>query len=254
MHKTIENLYKKINDLKTKEEFLQEIQDIQNKNDQLLDQEAVALLIVDKLGRNNQFYSKISDLRSNTECSIVAKITNIKNHRIFNRKNGSTGKVTNLEITDETGTCGLALWDKDADLVKNIKIKIGTNLKIINGYIKNGYNGIEINVGRYSLIEIEPEQKINLKNEQISDIIKGTLIQTMPTKPYFKENGEFGFVTNIKIQTKDKIKEVTLWDDKVKEIQKYKIGEKIEIKNCDKKQKNGETQIHLNKKSKINKI
>lgn len=254
MQDSIKSLYQKIKDIKTKDEFLKEINNLQDEYDHLLDDESAALFIVDKLGRNNQVYSKIVNLKPKTECTIIGKITNIKNHRNFNRKNGSIGKVTNLEISDETGTCGLALWNKDAELVKNKKIKIGTNIKIINSYIKNGFNGIEINVGRYSLIKTEPDQNIEVKQEQTSEGIKGKLIETMPTRPFFKDNGEFGFVTNIKIQTKNGIKDITLWDEKVKEIQKYKIGDNIEIKNTDKKQKNGSTEIHLNNKSMIKKI
>lgn len=254
MQESIESLYQKIKDIKTKDEFLKEINNLQIEYDHLLDDESAGLLIIDKLGRNNQVYSKISDLKPKTECTIVGKITDIKNHRNFNRKNGSIGKVTNLEITDETGSCGLALWDKDAELVKNKKIKIGTNIKIINSYIKDGFNGIEINVGKYSLIEIESDKKIELKEKQTSKSIKGKLIEIMPTRPFFKDNGEFGFVTNIKIQNKNGIKELTLWDEKVKEIQKYKVGDNIEFKNTDKKQKNGITEIHLNNKSMIKKF
>ena len=137
--------------------------------DDLLDDDTVALLIVDELGRNKQNICKISEIEPEMECTVFGKITNINPTKNFNRKNGSPGKVINLELTDDSGSCGLALWDKDAELVTKKTIRIGTNVKVINGYIKNGFNGIEINVGRWGLIEVEPEEQIEPKIKKLEN-------------------------------------------------------------------------------------
>jgi len=256
MHKSEEQLYETIRDLKTKNEFKEEIKKRQKEYDNLLDEDSIALMIVDELGRNKQNISKINELEPGMECTVFGKITNINQLRNFNRKNGSTGRVINLELTDETGTCGLALWDKDVELVKNKAIQKGTNVKIINGYIKDGFKGIEINVGRWGLIEIEPEDTPDLNKEKPSEnkVFQGTLIEIEPTRAFFKDDGEFGFVTNIKLQTKDDVKQITVWDQKVKEIQKLKQGDSIEIENIDIRQKNGNEELHVNNKGVIKKL
>jgi len=41
-------------------------------------------------------------------------------------------------------------------------------------------------------------------------------------------------------------KHITIWDEKVKEIQKYKIGDQILLKNVTLKQNNGRTELHAN--------
>jgi replication factor A1 len=256
MHKSKEQLYQEIKDIKTKDEFENEIEKIQKEYDGLLDDDTTALLIVDELGRNKQNISKIKELEPRRECTVFGKVTKINQSRNFNRKNGSTGRVVNLDLTDETGTCGLALWDKDVELVKNKTIKEGTNVKIINGYIKDGFNGIEINVGRWGLIVIEPEVMPDSYKEKPSEkkVIKGKLVEIEPTRAFFKDDGKFGFVTNIKLETQEDIKQITVWGEKVKEIQKLKKGDSVEIKDIDIREKNGGKELHINSKGIIKKL
>jgi len=254
MHTKKEELYNKIKDIKTKEEFEEEIKNLKEEYDDLIDEETLALLIVDSLGRNQENVCKIKDITSGTECTVFGKVTRINESRSFNRKNGTNGRVVNLEISDETGTCGLVLWNRDVDLVKNKTIKKNSNLKIINGYVKDGYNGIELNLGRYGLVEVS-EEKIDVKKSSVKeDTIKGEIVDVQPSKAFFRDDGEFGFVTKLKLKTKDDTKEITIWDEKVKEIQKYSEGDRIEILNIDNREKNGVTELHLNGKGKIQKI
>lgn len=256
MHKNKDQLYEEIKDLITKKEFEEEISKIKKENDDLLDDDTIALLILDELGRNKENICKIADLEHGIECTVFGRIIDIKKSRRFNRQNGTQGRVINLELSDGTGTCGLALWDKDVELVEKRTIQKGTNVKIINGYVKDGFNGLEINVGRWGLIEINPDNTPSLVDEYkpTQDEITGKLIKKEPTKAFFKDDGEFGFVTNVELVTKDDIKKITLWDKKVKEIQNFKQGELINIKNLNIKEKNGRKEIHANSKTTIQRV
>ena len=258
MHKSKERLYEKVKKSITKEEFENQIKEIQKNYDGLFDEETSAFLIVDKLGANKENICKISNLINGKECTVFGKIKNISKTRNFNRKNGTQGHVINLELSDETGTCNLVLWDKDVELVRNKTIKKGSNVKIINGYVKNGYNGIELNIGRWGLIEIISEEEIKFKETEKTkekpSYISGELTDIKPTRAFFKDNGDFGFVTNIEVKTKKGSKQLTLWDEKVKEVQNFKTGDKIEINNINIRKKNGKEEIHLNGDGKIKKI
>ncbi|MDH7507702.1 MAG: hypothetical protein QHH15_07980, partial [Candidatus Thermoplasmatota archaeon] len=53
-------------------------------------------------------------------------------------------------------------------------------------------------------------------------------------------------ITKIKVQTKQEIKEIIVWDEKVKEIQKIKKGQHIKINNISIKENNGKKELHLN--------
>ena len=256
MDKDKDQLYEKIKDLKTKAWFDKEINLIQKENDYLFDEEIAALLIVDELGRNKENICKIAALEHGMECTVFGKISYIDKLRKFNRKNGTQGRVINLELSDETGSCRLALWDKDVDLVEKRIIKKGTNVKIINGYVKEGFSGLEINVGRWGLIDINPENIPEKVEEYIPplDEIIGKIIKKEPTKAFFKDDGEFGFVTRVKIDTKDGVKQIILWDKKVKEIQNFKQGDQIKIRNINIKEINGKKEIHSKSKTTIKRV
>ena len=247
MHKNKDQLYEDIKDLITKNKFEKEIKNRKKEYDDLIDENTLALLIVDELGRNKQNVSKIADLEPGSERIVLGKILGISEPRNFKRKNGSSGRVVNLEITDGTGACGLALWDKDVDLVKNKTIQEGTSLKVVNGYIKDGFNGLEINVGKWGLLEVEPEDVPDFDDKEIDNTkeIKGELVEMEPTRAFFKDSGEFGFVTNIKIKDDEGIKQLVIWDEKVKEIQRFKQGDSLIIENFDMRQKNGNKEIHV---------
>jgi len=254
MHNTKDQLYERIKDIQTKDDFEKEIAKRQKECDDLIDEDAIALLVVDELGRNKQTISNLADIESGLECTVFGKVTTVGELRNFTRKNGSPGTVVNLEITDDTGSCRLVLWNKDVELVKNKTIQQGTHVKLINGYTKDGFNGMEINTGRWSLLEIEPENMPLLNNKQpINNMVEGTLISIESTNAFFRDNGEFGFVTKIKIKEKDDVKQLTVWDEKVKEIQRFKQGDSIEITNVDKRQKNGNEELHVNGNSTIKK-
>jgi len=207
MQQSKAQLYEKVKDIYSKNDFFAKVGKLKAEYDDLLDEDTSALFIVDEEGRNNENITKIKDVEDRMDCSIFGKVTSIQKQRTFARKNGSNGRVLNLDLSDETGSINLALWDKDVDLIKSKGIKVGTSLKIINGYVKTGYRGLELNAGRYSLIIVEPDDipKEVEKSNNISDKIKGKLVDIQPSKAFFKDDGEFGFVTNIKIAQEDQI-------------------------------------------------
>jgi replication factor A1 len=248
MHKTKTELIELIADLKTKKDFEKEIKKRYKNYDELIDQDTIALLIVDELGRNKQSITKIVDLAPDGDYTVAGKVLSISDSKTFKRKNGTPGKVINLEITDDTGTCRLVLWNGDIDHIKNKEIQLGTIVKIINGYTKLGYTGgMEINLGRWGLLEVEPTDILSQTEQQKrnGDEISGILVHKEATKAFFKDDGEFGFVTTITIKEHNTKKEVKLWDHCVKEIQPYKIGDTLTLKNIIKKWENGKTEFHL---------
>jgi len=248
MQKTQIELIELIADLKTRKDFEKEIKKRYKSYDELIDQDTIALLIVDELGRNKQSITKIFDLAPDGDYTVVGRVLNISDLKTFKRKNGTLGKVINLEITDDTGTCLLVLWNGDIDYIKNKEIQPGTIVKIINGYTKLGYTGgIEINLGRWGLLEVEPVDILSQMEQQThnDDKINGVLVDKEATKAFFKDDGEFGFVTTITLKEHNIKKEVKLWNQCVKEIQVYKIGDKLTLKNVIKKWENGKTEFHL---------
>lgn len=258
MGNQIEDLYDSIKDLKTKEEFQQEINQLQTEYDYLFDEQTSALFIVDQLGRNTAGQVTIADLHPGLESTVIGAITQIQPPRTFQRKNGSTGRVANLIITDDTGSIPLVLWGDDVELVTNKDIQLNTQLKVINGYTKKGYNGTEITVGRWSSIEIlKTHHRLSTEQQKQTPEtteITGTIQQILPTTVFFKNDGSYGFVAKLKLRTKKGQTLITLWDDQVKQMQQYKTGDLICIQQVDVKQNNGTKEIHVNGKATITRV
>jgi len=245
MHSIVDELYKRVKDLMTKDEFYQKIRKKMEDFDHLIDDEAAAMLIIDDLGRNRQNITPIKDLKPDCDCTLFGKVISIDEPLEFKRKNGSRGRVINLKISDNTGTCNLVLWDDDVDLVGNI-IQVGSTIKIVNGYTKEHNSEIEVNVGRWGSIEVEPPDAPVITNH-VENRIEGRVVKKDNTRPYFKDNGEFGFVRVIWLDVDGEIKKITVWDEHTKTFQSIEVGERVIIKNFYERGK----EIHVNSHSVI---
>ncbi len=254
MQNAIQELYEHVNDLCTYEEFQQEIK-IQFKHyNGLFNEETIALLVIDEKGRNNTAFTTIERIKENNEYTLQGIITDIQEIKEFKRKNGTPGKVANLILEDTTGNCRLVLWNKDTALIKQLNITPGTPLKIVNGYTKRGYNGIEIHLGRWGALEriSPPVHKSQTQKQHVEEMI-GTLTKKTHTNTFFKADGTIGFVTQITLKKHSILYSITLWDEHVKQIQQYSIGETLVLNGVQEKKKNNKTELHLHRSGKINK-
>jgi len=183
MHKTKNELYSLISDLKTKKEFEKEIKQRFIADDGLFNEDALALFLVDELGRNTQTITPLSQLEANKEYVVVGTITSIAEVKVFRRKDGTAGKVLNLEISDTSSTCRLVLWNDEIELVKNKDLQSGTKIRIINGYTKQGYSGVELHLGKWGLLDVEPTETCGNGDvlQQPTNVITGVLIKKEPT-------------------------------------------------------------------------
>ena len=247
-----EHLFSLIKDVKTKKWFEGEINKQYKHFAELFNKETIALMIVDELGRNTPAIQTIAQMQTSGEYTINGTIQQIHDVRSFEKKNGYHGKVVNIDIADDTGSCRLVLWNKDVGILKQHNLQIGMSVKVINGYTKQGYTGeLELHLGRWGMLDVLSEPLENVVEKSPEDTISGTLSHKEPTKAFFRDNGEFGFVTSITVQTPSEQRKVTLWDKHVKDVQHYKVGETITISGLTKKQKNGNTEWQVNGSSQI---
>jgi replication factor A1 len=74
-------------------------------------------------------YKKIEDLDDEEEDTIIiGRIIELNDIREFERDNGDTGSVRNIEIADDTGSINVVLWDSDAKR----EFELGQALKLQN--------------------------------------------------------------------------------------------------------------------------
>ncbi|TFG33890.1 hypothetical protein EU527_06175 [Candidatus Thorarchaeota archaeon] len=102
------------------------------------------------------------------DVDIEGKVMTAYDVKTFTRKDGSEGKLRNIVIADQTNKIRVTFWDDHVDIIS--KIKEGDVLRILHGYVKEGFRGgIEYQVGRKSEIILNPKDS-DLKQIDLSDI------------------------------------------------------------------------------------
>lgn len=139
----------------TKDEFESEIRKRAKEYDGLLSEDAISYLIVDELGGKVVPGTTISKIENGDSVSLTVKVEEIGEIREFIKKDGTLGRVANIIVSDDTGSCRFTLWNKDVDALTGNKIHVGSRIKIVNGYVKISNFGTEISVGRWGMFSVE---------------------------------------------------------------------------------------------------
>ena len=80
---------------------------------------------------------------------IEAEVIEVSPVREFN-KFGKIGRVANAKIKDESGSITLTLWNEEID-----KVKVGSKIKITNGYVSEWQGEKQLSAGKFGQIEIK---------------------------------------------------------------------------------------------------
>lgn len=178
-----------------KEEIEKKVEAKKAKLSGLISKEGAAQIIAAELGINFEDQDlKISELMPGMrKVNTVGKVIKIIAIREFER-NGKVGKVANLQLADETGSCRVVLWDTNQiALFENEEIKEGDVIKIKNGSTRDN----EIHLSGFSEIgkvniEIKEVKTTNeaqekeifglSNNEKVK--IRGIIVQIFPMRFY----------------------------------------------------------------------
>lgn len=239
----IESIYKKLSHLISKEDFLQRIQDKVENMGGLCDEPMAAMLVANELGfsdvgRNSV---KIGNITAESgPVSFVARVVSVFDTKEFTRNDGTIGRVGNLIVGDETGKIRVTLWDNMADLIKAEKVKAEQNLQI-SGYAKQGYSGVEVNVGNNGVLtESEEEIDVAASSQKIKDIkdgmgnlnLTGNVLEISEVRTFQKKDGSSGRVGNLLMGDATGTLRVTLWDEKTEFLNQLEYGDTVEIVNA----------------------
>ena len=157
---------------------------------------------------------KLSELEKGMQSvDVVARVQRVYDPRIFEREDGSTGKVANLIIADDTKSTRLVLWDEDAGLVEKGEVKEGDTIRVKKGYVRERLDDIEVHVGKYSKVilnppdveltnVVEPEfsraKRISIEKAKPDSKaeIRGALVRIYDNPTIYEKDGEQRFVVN----------------------------------------------------------
>jgi replication factor A1 len=252
----ITEIYNKLGGIISEDDFRKKVDEKVDQMSGLCDTKTAAMLVAHDLGVTDTAKEviKIKDITPEIgNVNFVAKVVSVFDVREFNRNDGTTGRVGNVMVADETGSIRLTLWDERAELIKNGSVEVGDCMEI-SGYAKDGYSGTEINIGKYGVMnKTEQEIEVRLDSQKISEIkdgmgdinVSGKLLDISDVRTFQKKDGSQGRVGNILIGDETGKIRVTLWDEKVDSASALNLDDAVEIINGYAKMNNFSQQVEI---------
>ena len=146
-------------------------------------------------------YKKIEDLDEDEEDTIIiGRIIELNDIRNFDRDNGDTGSVRNIEIADDTGSIRVVLWDKDAQM----DLEMGQPLKIQNPRLTLDMdNRLQATVSGGTTV-LDPSEK-ELEDLPSQDELMESIFVSKPIEALLEDDTNVHITATIKEVFTDKI-------------------------------------------------
>ncbi len=171
---------------------------------------------------------------------VAAKVRRTFPPKEFSRDDGSTGKVMNVLLADETGTIRVSFWDdmvetgqkltpEDTVLLENARSSVGLRDKP------------EIRVGQRTNIEVDPEDveieemkpsrvKMSELEEGLDSLeVTGKVIDISEVNEFTRSDKTEGKVASLTLGDQTGTGRVTLWGPKTDILDKLEEGDVIKI-------------------------
>jgi hypothetical protein len=260
MEAAVAALYEKVKHRLPRDAFEQKMRDADQQFGGLLDDEALALLLLDELGLNEGAYATLAELKGRSEATVRARVERVEPPRTFERAGRDPGRVVNVIISDATSETRLVFWDKDAE--KAEELRPGLLITIVNARVKEGKFGPELHVGPWSVLEIEgaldpakkklladvePEKQLvesKLATEELPTGLEGTLAWLSATRPFRTPEGGTGFTCDADIETSNGLRRVVAWGNAVKSVRSLAEGQRVRVSSLTPKVKGAATEWH----------
>ena len=194
---------------------------------------------------------KIGDAKEAEKVTIIGVITKIYDTITFDRNDGSEGQVRSIEVTDDTGSIRVTLWNKETEIAmdKGDIIKISGGNEEFDDYAGDSYR---LNTGWNASIVINPEiddelskKLADINNFQITKIkdvlnidedegrevdVIGRILSMQDIREFQRVDGTEGQVRSIDLADETGIVRTSLWDEK-SDIDQG-LGDAIKIENA----------------------
>ena len=93
---------------------------------------------------------RIGDIdTSSRRIDVSAQVKQLGEVRTVSLRDGSQAKVSDAVVMDETGQIQLSLWDDQIE-----KVKVGSHVRVENGYATSYRGRVQLNVGRYGRLTV----------------------------------------------------------------------------------------------------
>lgn len=140
--------------------------------------------------------------------------------RMFDRDDGTEGRVANMVLGDETGRIRVTLWDGATEYIESLGA--GESIEVIDGYVRERDGDLELHVGERGKIEsLDEDVKYVSETTDIAEVeldttvdIGGVVRSADPIRTFDRDDGTEGQVRNIRVQDDTGDIRVALWGEK----------------------------------------
>ncbi|MDO5825593.1 MAG: OB-fold nucleic acid binding domain-containing protein [Methanosphaera sp.] len=183
--------------------------------------------------------------------NVIGVITKIYDMITFEKSDGSTGQVRSIEVTDDTDSIRVTLWNKETEILMNkgdiIKIE-GANVEfddysgdrhrlntgwnasiVINPDIDDDLRQKLSDVSNTSVVKISDVLDINQDEGREVDVI-GRILAIADVRQFQRLDTSEGQVRSIDLADETGVVRTSLWDEKSEIDQK--LGDAIKIENA----------------------
>jgi replication factor A1 len=257
----------------TDAEFARRIEEARVAFDGLLDDEALALLVLDEAGLNEGAFVELADLQGRAEASVRVVVERVEGVREFAREGRAPGRVCNVVVRDDSGEARVVLWDRDVEKAEDGTLHPGAKVTLVGARVKESRFGPELHVTPWTAIEVEgalDPAKRKLLADVAGDVdplalalrgverdlrprqttldapgpLRGALASVAPTRPFRRADGSLGFVCEAEFDTGDGRVRVVCWDEAVKAVRALAVGDEVEVEGLVAKAKGGAAEWH----------
>lgn len=167
----------------------------------------------------------IDDIRPDETVSILGRLVRVPTPHSY-ESNGKKGKVTSLEIQDQTGKISYTLWNSDVKLIDSLDLKEGDIVKIINEQSRERNGEVSLSHWDGRIVKVEgdfdlPEYEENIvkignAQETKDATIIGIITKIQDTITFQRQDKTEGYVKSIELTDDTGSMRVTLWGDDTK--------------------------------------
>lgn len=192
---------------------------------------------------------KIGDLHEMESATVMGLVTRVHDPVEFERNDGTTGSVRSIEITDDTGSARVTLWDDDT----RIKINKGDIVRISGARVEfDEFNqSYRINTNFNTRITVNPESdgsllkvleeyREHLRPLKIAEILEmedegeevdvaGRIFSLSDPREFERQDGT-GIVRSMELADETGRIRVSLWDEKAEKP--LNVGDAVRIENA----------------------